>query len=119
MTGGDIGEEACRCLTVIPSSELGVDKIGPISCGSSFFMLIKGSFGLPFGEDVLRRIASLLLSSSVRTQDVFIPTALHFSNLQNWHLFLVSLLILQFRSLEHSSIGRLLLTVRLKKALQL
>ena len=36
------------------------------------------------------------------------------SNLQNWHLFLVSLLILQFRSLEHSSIGRLLLTVRLE-----
>lgn len=119
MTGGDIGDEAWRCLTVMPSSELGADKDWPISWGSSFFMFIKLSFGRPPGEDVVRLIASLLLSSSVRTHDVFIPTALHFSNLQNWHLFLVSLLILQFRSLEHSSIGRLLLTVRLKKALQL
>ena len=40
---------------------------------------------------------------------------IHTSNLQNWHLFLVCLSILQFWSFEHSKIGRLLLTVLLQK----
>ena len=81
------------------------------------------------GEDSLL-ICNFVLSSSVSTQDVFMPISLHFCNsncqLQNftklcvrtsnrhhWHRFRVSLLILQFWVPEQSKIGRLLLTVLL------
>ena len=80
------------------------------------------------GEDSLL-ICNFVLSSSVSTQDVFIPISLHFcnwnvsfgvsknhiqtSNRHHWHRFRVSLLILQFCVPEQSKIGRLLLTVLL------
>ena len=139
LNGGESGEDGRLCLTPwwTPSTP-SPENTGSTSTAS--FLIRTGSEPTvelgnklnSLSEEAGRRMATLLLSSSVSTQEVFIPADLHFlwnyrdeicrrnnfkntSNLQNWHLFRVCLSILHLRSFEHSKIGRLLFTVLLLK----
>ena len=78
-----MGEDGLRCLTALCSS--------PGSASASVLMLISpaglyaANSGVS-GAEAAGRLATLLLSSSVNTQEVFMPAALHF-----WKFCLFSL----------------------------
>ena len=79
-----------------------------------------GGFGFGMGVPSADFLATALIflsifSSSVMTQELFIPASAHFLSLQAWHVFLDSFVISQFRFLAHSYLFAPV-TARLKKA---